>query len=83
MQNNLLAGRKPRCLQEILRAFLIHSRRGSEHARADISNAGKLKEPLNRAVLAVRTVENREDDVDGVENLAGAITGDEAEFTAA
>jgi hypothetical protein len=43
---------------------LVHADRGGEDARAHIGNVGELEQALHRAVLAVRSVQHREDDVE-------------------
>ena len=41
--------------------------RARRHARADVRDADKLQQALQRAVLAVRAVDEREDDVDATQ----------------
>ena len=43
---------------------LVHADCGGEHAGADVGHVRELEQPLNRAVLAVRSVQNREDHVE-------------------
>ena len=43
---------------------LVHADRRREHAGADVRHVGELEQPLHRAVLAVRTVQHREHDVE-------------------
>ena len=43
---------------------LVHADCRREHAGADVGHVRELEQSLNRAVLAVRSVQNREDDVE-------------------
>ena len=43
---------------------LVHADRGGEHAGADVRDVGELEQTLDRAVLAVRAVQHREDHVE-------------------
>ena len=43
---------------------LVHADRRGEHAGADVRHVGQLEQPLDRAVLAVRSVQHRKDDVE-------------------
>ena len=43
---------------------LVHADRRGEHAGADVGQVGQLEQPLDGAVLAVRAVQDREDDVE-------------------
>ncbi len=48
----------------------------AEHARPDVAHVGELEQALDRAVLAERPVQQREDDVDlaeGARRLAGLV----------
>jgi len=47
-----------------LEDVLVHAQRRGEHAGTHVGNAGELEQPLHRAVLAERPVQDREDDVD-------------------
>ena len=48
--------------------MLVHADRGGEHAGADVADVGELEQALDRAVLAERAVQDREDDVDLAEH---------------
>ena len=43
-----------------LRHGLVHADRRGEHAGADVGDVGELEQPLNRAVLAVGSMQHRE-----------------------
>ena len=43
---------------------LVHADRRREHAGADVGHVGELEQSLHRAVLAVRAVQHRKDDVE-------------------
>ena len=53
--------------QHGLEQILVHAERRAEHAGADVRHAGELEQPLHRAVLAERAVQDRQHDVDGAE----------------
>jgi len=62
--------------EDDLHVVLVHARRGREHPGADVADVGELEHALQRAVLAVGAVEQREDDVDlteGLERLSGPV----------
>jgi hypothetical protein len=50
---------------------LVHPQRRAENPRTDVGHARHLQEPLDRAVLAVRPVQSREDDVHGLARAVG------------
>ena len=55
---------------------LVHADRGREHAGADVRHVGELEQPLDRAVLAVGSVQDREDHVEveaGHDRLSRAV----------
>ena len=56
--------RQPGAAQHHLHVVLVHADRGREHPGADVADAGHLEQPLERAVLAERAVQQREHDVD-------------------
>ena len=61
--------------------MLVHHDRGREHARADVGDVEHLEHALDGAVLAVGTVQQREDDVDlaeGARRLARLVDGEGA-----
>ena len=45
----------------------------AQHAGTDVGHAGELEQSLDGAVLAVRAVQDGEDDVDGGQELTGAV----------
>src|SRR3712207_7260604 len=49
---------------------------GRSHARADIGQPEQLEHALHGAVLAVRSMQDREYDVDVAENADGTVQGD-------
>jgi hypothetical protein len=51
----------------LLEEVLVHREGGRGHARADVRHVDELEQPLHRAVLAERPVQDREDDVDRAE----------------
>ena len=56
--------------------MLVHHRRGCRDARPDVAHVGEVEQPLDRAVLAERAVQQGEDDVDlaeGARRLAGLV----------
>ena len=55
--------------EHALHRDLVHADRRTEHPRADIRKAGELEEALDRSVLAVGPVQQREHDI-GVEVVA-------------
>ncbi|MNV47400.1 hypothetical protein D3C71_1392680 [compost metagenome] len=50
--------------EQLLHDHFIHSGRGGQHSGANVRDIRHLEQPLNCAVLAVRSVEQREHDVD-------------------
>ena len=54
---------------------LVHRRSRREDAGSDVGDAGELQQPLQGAVLAVRAVQQREDDVDLTELLRARLPG--------
>ena len=50
--------------EQALHHVLVHARRGAQHARADIGDAGQFKQSLNRAVFAEGAVQNRKNHVE-------------------
>jgi hypothetical protein len=55
--------RQPGGRQQLLGELLVHRRRAGEDARAHVRDAAHLQQALDGAVLAVRAVQHREDDV--------------------
>jgi hypothetical protein len=53
--------------EDDLHVVLVHAGGGGEDARADVAHVGEVEEALERPVLTERTVQQREDDVDGAE----------------
>ena len=51
-----------------LHHVLVHADRGREHPGAHVPDVGQLEQALQRAVLAERAVQQREDDVDLAED---------------
>ena len=47
----------------VLEHDLVHAHRAGQHARADVGDVEQLEQALDRAVLAERPVQDREDDV--------------------
>ena len=72
--DDVRADRQAGADEQDLHDRLVHRRSGGEHSRADVRDPGQLEQPLQGAVLAVRTVQEREDDVDLAE-LAGRLAG--------
>ena len=58
-------GQPARGEHQLHRRF-VHADGGREHARADVRDVGQLQQPLHGAVLAVGTVQDREDDVESM-----------------
>ena len=58
------ANRESRGCENDFHDHLIHADGGRQHAGADIRHVGKLQQTLNRAVFAVRSVQDREDHVE-------------------
>ena len=56
-------------LQQGLHVPLVHGGRRREHPGPDVGHAGQLEQSLQRAVLAVGAVQQRQDDVDLAELL--------------
>ena len=54
--------------QHRLHMALVHGRGRGEYPRADVGNAGHLKQALDRAVLAPRAMQHREDDIDSLQH---------------
>ena len=49
--------------EQHLRVVLVHRHRRGEDTRPDVADPGHLEEPLDRAVLAPRPVQQRENDI--------------------
>ena len=60
--------------EDDLHVVLVHHHRGREHAGPDVADVRELEHALQRAVLAERPVQQREDDVDLAE-LARRLPG--------
>ena len=71
-QHDVAADRDARGRGELLGELLVHRGGRGEHVRPDVRDAGHLQQALDRAVLAVRAVQHREDHVDVAER-AGAL----------
>ena len=52
---------------QLLEHHLVHAQRGGEYAGADVGHVEALEQPLDGAVLAERSVQHREHDVDAFE----------------
>jgi hypothetical protein len=63
-KHDMARRRQTRGSEQSLRRDLVHRDRGAEHARADVRQVGQLEQPLHGAVLAVRSVQQRQHDVD-------------------
>ena len=64
------ADRDASITEDRLHERLVHPDRRGEHPRSDVGDAGQLEEPLDRAVLAVRSVQDREHDVERLRGTA-------------
>ena len=60
----VVANRQSLGRERQLHRRLVHADRRRQHARADVRHVRQLEQSLHRAVLAVRAVQNREDDVE-------------------
>src|SRR5262249_57122716 len=58
---------------DLLEEILVHRERRRRDACADVGDVRELEQPLHRAVLAERAVEDREDDVDSAERPHRAV----------
>ena len=65
------ADRKPFGGKQLLGELLVHPRGAGKHTGADVGDAGEFEQSLDRAVLAVRTVQDGEHHVDGRQDLTG------------
>ncbi len=74
-QHDVVADRQALGDEQLLGELLVHARRAGQHTRADVRHPGKLEQALDGAVLAVRTVQNGEHDVDRGEHLAALAEG--------
>src|SRR6202008_980544 len=63
--------------QQLLGELLVHARGAGQHTRADVWHAGELEQTLDGAVLAVRSVQNGENDVDRGEHPAALTDGEQ------
>ena len=52
--------------EEVLHRDLVHADRGGEHARAGVGDARQLQQALDRPVLALRAVQENQDDVEAL-----------------
>ena len=59
--------RQPGVGHQLLEHDLVHAQRRGQHAGADVGHVEALEQPLHGAVLAERSVQDREHDVDAVE----------------
>ena len=66
--------------QQHLRVMLVHARGGREHAATDVRHIHHLQQTLNRAVLAIRAVQNRQHRVNVPQRAQRAVVvaGEEA-----
>ncbi len=62
-QREVVGLREPARRERALHHHLVHPDRRAEDTRADVRQAREVEQPLDRPVLAVGTVEQREDDV--------------------
>ena len=58
---------------------LVHRRSRGEHPGADVRDAGQLEQALDGPVLAVRAVQDREHDVDVVQQSHRLLVGADVE----
>ena len=72
-QHHLIPDRQALRREQLLGELLVHARGAGEHPGADVGHACELEQPLNGAVLAVRAVQDGEDDVDGGQQLTGTL----------
>ena len=56
--------------EQLLHHHLVHADGRPEHAGADVGHVGQLQQALHRAVLAVRAVQHRKDDVHDRRSMA-------------
>jgi hypothetical protein len=56
---------QPAVLEQALRHHLVHGQRGGQHPRAHVGDPQDLEQSLQRAILAPRSVQGDEGDVDG------------------
>ena len=66
------ADRKPLGRKQLLGELLVHAGGAGQHTGADVGHTGEFEQTLDRAVLAVRTVQYRENHVDGGQDVTGA-----------
>ena len=62
---------QPGVRHQLLEHHLVHAQRRGEHAGAHVRDVEALEQALHGAVLAERTVQHREHDVDAVESPPG------------
>ena len=60
-------------LQDDLHEVLVHAQRRIEHSSPGVRDLERVEIPLNRAVLTVRAMQDRQDDVDRAESLDSAV----------
>src|SRR5699024_3232918 len=75
--------RDTRVLQRNLRKVLVETERRIEHAPADVGELERVEETLNRAVLPMKTVKDREHDVDLAEGVDGSVVPLDAQLARA
>ena len=63
----------PAACEHDLHEVLVHAQRGVEHPAAGVRDAERVEEALDRAVLAVQAVQDRQDDVHGAELVDRAV----------
>ncbi len=68
-QHLIGADRKSFGDKQFLGELFVHPGRAGQHTGADIGHAGELEQALDGAVFAVRSVQHREDHVDGCQHL--------------
>ena len=82
-QHDLIADRQALGGEQLLGELLVHARRTRQHTGTDVRHPGQLEQPLNGAVLAIRTVQYGKDDVHRGEQLPRPLSqGEQFPFAA-
>ena len=76
-KRHVLRNRDPSVAKHRLEEILVHAQRRGSNAGADVGHACELEQPLHRAVLAERAVEDRQHDVDLAEHHGWRGVGDD------
>jgi hypothetical protein len=71
----VVADRKAPGDEQLLGEFFVHACGAGQYTRADVWHPGQLEQALDGAVLAVRSVQDGEHDVDRGEHLAALTEG--------